>query len=748
MYVEDLEGNQYFAQGEVTRTRRVNGEKELSLTFVESEQNQEWFHALDHHWKVGFDEEEYVVIIPKVQSKGSRAVKSVQAIHRFFIDMRDEWVYETHSGSMTLAARLNMVFQGSGYTFQIIDSFYAQDLENFGDSSRLNLFQKTLEAYGAEFEVREKVIYLRKQIGRDTDFQYRHKFNLKDINVETNATDFATYIEGFGADGLRATYTSPLAEIYGIKHAPPVRDERYTIHNSLYNRLKQEVDNSLQLSINLDVSSLRQQGLEEPIQEGDRIFVIDERLNLDIEERIVEIRETFNAKEQLVGEQVTLSNQGIRQTYQVQLNDTVRQVKRLMTGRTQLPYNALDQGVQLATKALKSAQTELTFDNGILAVEESNPNHLVTFNSAGLGVSDDGGATFKEAITYEGINTNLLTAGQIDVNNVKIVGTDRYFFWDNEGLVAINAGNPNSRLLLADEGLKISADGGQTYSTAITGEGVKAEAIQAGKIEGVTIASDSTIDVATDLKVGYNVFLGDGNPFKPDIERTIHFNDEVKIGVIPEQSQVFGQNRLYLESQAIETRTDTIYIGLPPENQGGGEVALLDIDSEYDLANISVTEKVMVNFRGKVTFKETEFSDNVYFGFGDVEFSKYSTLTFNTSPVFNKNIKDFRIGGSSSYIWFTEDNEPTSNIPETGKCGFGMYSNAPYGVNVGGVGVNFRMRRRNTPTSVTLTTEAITGITTDPAFTTHLTRDGFFLYFKSADNTPSYKQWRGTYTVS
>src|SRR5690625_179099 len=47
---------------------------------------------------------------------------------------------------------------------------------------------------------------------------------------------------------------------------------------------------------------------------------------------------------------------------------------------------------------------------------------VTLFNSAGLGVSRDGGATFENAITGDGINTNLLTAGSINTDQIVIQG--------------------------------------------------------------------------------------------------------------------------------------------------------------------------------------------------------------------------------------------------------------------------------------------------------------------------------------
>src|SRR5690606_5499342 len=101
---------------------------------------------------------------------------------------------------------------------------------------------------GAEFEVLGNHIHVKKRIGRDTDNQFRHKFNISNPQKEIDTSSFKTYIRGYGKqneDGTyqaEAEYTSPLAEIYGIRHAKPVRDDRYTIKENLEERIIRELN--------------------------------------------------------------------------------------------------------------------------------------------------------------------------------------------------------------------------------------------------------------------------------------------------------------------------------------------------------------------------------------------------------------------------------------------------------------------------------------------------------------------------
>ncbi len=440
MYIEDLNGEQYPLQAAVDRDRGVNGEKTISFSLYEEKWNQDYFKSIDTCWKVGFDGDDYEIVIPRSKVRGKKAMWELKAVHRFFVDMRNNRKYETVNGSMTAQARLNFIFDGTGYNFVLVDAFDAQDMENFGDSDRLDLFQKALEQYEAEFEIKGKTVYWRKQIGQDTDFVYHRQLNLKDITIEKDSTNFSTYGEGFGKDGLHVTYTSPLAAIpgIGIRHHPPIRDDRFKIQDNLFKAVKKNVDESLVFSITVDVAELRGQGFQGAPNEGDRIFVMDDRLSVNIETRIINISEKFDVNGKLLSTQVTLSNKGIRDAYQSQLSNTVKQLQSILEGRMKIPYNVLDDAVKLATEALQKAQTELLFENGIVAVSKTNPNLLVLLNSAGLGISTDGGQTFENAITALGINTNLLTAGAIHTNHIQIIGTESYFFWDGNEFMAMD----------------------------------------------------------------------------------------------------------------------------------------------------------------------------------------------------------------------------------------------------------------------------------------------------------------------
>lgn len=430
--IKDLNGEVYLLTGasNIVRKRRVNGEKELSLKLDKTKQNALFFDDIDKLWRIiDFNGEEYPIVLYRDVAVGNGYTREFSCIHSFFDDMRNHVIYETFSSSKTFDDMMNFIFTGSGYGYNIIGQFYASEWENFGDDYGLELFKKAIERYVAEFTVDGLMVNLRTQIGNTTDFQYRHKFNLESIERQVDALDFSTYGEGFGADGLHVTYTSPLAEIYGIRPIKAIRDERYTDAESLTNRVKETVDNSLKVTLTVKLADLRASGYNKNHpDEGDTIILVEDRLGLKADVRIVEIVELLSKNGKVLDCDVTLSNFSNIFEQQRRIRNATKTLSDAIAGKRPLPFEALSIAVQQATIALQNAQTELVFpiNGGIMAVDKDNPNEIVVYNSKGLGISDDGGQTFETAITGKGIVADAITTGTlkaITIDSVTINGS-------------------------------------------------------------------------------------------------------------------------------------------------------------------------------------------------------------------------------------------------------------------------------------------------------------------------------------
>lgn len=428
MIVKHLDGRTEFLTDykSLQRKRRVNGEYSLSFLLIKTERNEHAYPLTVEESIIEYDGQEYRIKKMTEKTIGNTPVKQIHADHVFF-DLVDEFQYDTVSGTKTLDACLTHALQNTGYTFDVIDSFPSVTFENFGNDNPLSLIQLCLNRFGAEIEIDGKHLTFKRQIGRNTDIQFRYKHNIKTLEKYVDTTNLSTYIKGFGKqndDGsyvVTAEYLSPMHQVYGIRHAKPVYDDRYTTKEGLDERLRQELQDKPNISIKLEAVELKKAGINtEQIKLGDNVFIIYEPLNIDVNARIMEIIEY---PEEPKSNEFTISN------IQSNLTDAVADFQRtkdrvdgIFEGKEKLPYNVLPDAIRRATESLQSAETELVFENGILAVNHNNPNFLVIFNSNGIGISRDGGKTFTEAITADGFVLSAGAIGQLNANNINVAG--------------------------------------------------------------------------------------------------------------------------------------------------------------------------------------------------------------------------------------------------------------------------------------------------------------------------------------
>lgn len=267
--VTDLNGNSEALIGfkGFNYERTVNGEKIISFILFSIPQNEHSFPLVQEESIIEFKGEKFAIKKANYKSKGKTFYKEVVGVHKFFNDMSNDRIYESYTQSLTFINALNIVFDNSGYTFEVIGQFYAEDWENFGKDNRLKLFQDVLNRYGAEFEIiGENHIRLIERAGNQTDFQFRFNYNIKTLDYQVSTDNLFTYIKGTGERDendvplVVAEYTSPNAEIFGIRHANEIDDKRFTSVETLTQHLKDVLTDEPEVSVSLDFIDMRSAG--------------------------------------------------------------------------------------------------------------------------------------------------------------------------------------------------------------------------------------------------------------------------------------------------------------------------------------------------------------------------------------------------------------------------------------------------------------------------------------------------------
>jgi hypothetical protein len=410
----DVENNEYQAQCEIEKTDAVNGEKSLSGTIYFG---QDVKANIAKGWTLSFLDEEYVVVTYTKNDKENTVAFS--AVQSFFYKMSKTGFYEKWNGSHPFASYLDALFAGTGYTYDNTASVAAFEKQDWGMSDRLSLFNDIIDQANVEFYVDGKVVHVVPAMGSDLSTIVRKKFNLDTAEIQTDNTNFATYGRGYGAYSnpddttskrLEVEYKSPLYDYYypkfGAIEAVPVADERYTIADNLLAAVKDKVDKSWAISLTLNLVDLQSVGYKYSMANpGDYITVIDENLNFSDKVRIIKVTSDYDIRGTRTKTEVECGSL----SFSEQQKTSQSTLSNVAAGKIPVPNEWLTSQVQLATNSLLAARTELRFtDQGIIAVDKSDSNKVVILNSAGLGVSTDGGQTFKSAVTADGVVADRL----------------------------------------------------------------------------------------------------------------------------------------------------------------------------------------------------------------------------------------------------------------------------------------------------------------------------------------------------
>ena len=410
----DVENNEYQAQCEIEKTDAVNGEKSLSGTIYFG---QDVKSNIAKGWTLSFLDEDYVVVTYTKNDKENTV--AFNAVQSFFYKMSKTGFYEKWNGSHPFTNYLDALFAGTGYTYDNTASVAAFEKQDWGMSDRLSLFNDIIDQANVEFSVEGTMVHVVPAMGSDLSTIVRKKFNLDSAEIQTDNTSFATYGRGYGAYSkpndttskrLEVEYKSPLYDYYyhkfGAIEAVPVADERYTIAGNLLAAVKEKVDNSWAISLTLNLVDLQSVGYKYAMAKpGDYITVIDENINFSDKVRIVKVTSDYDIRGTRTQTEVECGSLSFAE----QQKTSQSTLSNVAAGKIPVPNEWLTSQVQLATNNLLAARTELNFtDQGIIAVDKSDANKVVILNSAGLGVSTDGGKTFKSAITADGVVADRL----------------------------------------------------------------------------------------------------------------------------------------------------------------------------------------------------------------------------------------------------------------------------------------------------------------------------------------------------
>src|SRR5699024_692420 len=448
-----LDGQTYTAISNIPRVQRVNGEREITLSFLRNDINDVFLPDIETGWTVHFKGDKYHLFNEREDQHGN---KEFDAVLDFFHHFNGRWhVDEVDDQSMTIENSIRPLFDDSYYVLSIIDNFYANTMNYSKQQNSTERFLYFIGRHNAEFNIPigTKTVQIRNKIGvQRNDVMIHEDDNLVDFNITTDTGSFCTAIKGYYRFRVPAgsgdstekeptrtyDYISPMASKYGVIWGEPIHDERFDTLAGIQSATKQKQEATWKSSFEIAAERF-----DTPLNIGDEVRFIVPSKSINGYIRVVEINEQFDEDGELIEATYTFGNENIANKYRKMQYDALQDVHDILNGRKPIPYSVLPKAVREATAIINAGDSTQFYyqEDGIYGFNKDNPNWSVRMNANGLGYSVDGGQNYNNAITHLGVVTEALTAGTIDANRVTIYGDkqtkrveingDRIKVWDS-----------------------------------------------------------------------------------------------------------------------------------------------------------------------------------------------------------------------------------------------------------------------------------------------------------------------------
>lgn len=176
---------------------------------------------------------------------GKTRAYSVSAVH-VGTDLHDMYVDKRLTNTQSLDDCMKFITDGTDFKYIIHDTFKNYSFsDGFGGDFSDSLLMNTLKSdFGFEFYFDNWTIHIYKQLGDVDQFVFVDGYNATKISWTEDYSNIRTSIKGLGKQNdngsyaASAEYRSPNANIWGVKQAATVQDDRFTDGSSLLEYIK------------------------------------------------------------------------------------------------------------------------------------------------------------------------------------------------------------------------------------------------------------------------------------------------------------------------------------------------------------------------------------------------------------------------------------------------------------------------------------------------------------------------------
>ncbi|PTJ23194.1 hypothetical protein BU031_10405 [Staphylococcus simulans] len=453
MFIRDLQGNEYTLFTDFEHIDELNTNDSIRMQIPYDKNHREFLSQTTdlEHWIIGdiVGINEYRIVYSKKVTKGNSFYVDIIANPEVIERLDELRVYKRYDQYFTDVQFFNLVFANTPFTVMINGSSASLMWEGVGDGeSKLSMFKRGIKRYGFEFKIVGNVVYLYDKIGNDTNYEFRYKLNAANIVKETDSQEFFTAIRGYG------NYDQDEKDIDG---KALLKDTYISPLASVYGEKWAPPLRDGRVKV---ASTLR--------KEMERI--VDESLKISFSADIYDLsRQGYDYQHTVLGDRVFLVDERIKEDVEV------RVVKK------EVKYSAKKEIIDLKLTFGTTSMTD--------AYKSSLQTTVKEFSEIMAGI---------KALPFAALD--IVSRSMVS----KIQNTSSELLFDDMGIHSVDKNNPNNIVTMNSSGWMLSTDGGNTAKTALTAEGIVADAITTGTLNTqlVTIVGENSLIYMNGQEIG------------------------------------------------------------------------------------------------------------------------------------------------------------------------------------------------------------------------------------------------------
>lgn len=356
-------------------TKLSDTDSTLTIVIEENKGTYDAIAAITKMWTITGvegpeDEREYRIVMLDKETRGQKNKLTIKARPVEIDDLNNSRVYEIYNGSFTGKAYFDLVFKDTGYKYNLHAKVSSSKFENLGNcDTNLEMFKKGLERYSLEYEYdpKTKTFHLYDYIEYKPEYWIKSGVNANNIKIQEDASKCYTFIKGFGGftdqqtfeeASLQFEYTSPLADVIGMRHAPPIQDGRITKEDTLKAKMEKVINDSVKTSVTLDFVYLKKYFKNATPKVGDVVKVIDDLMGLNVDLRIIEMTTKRDINGEIIKMDLVLGEFRLQDRYVKAVGKAAKYVTNLKTSNPAKTQESVEAQTKANTKTTQDLLTK------------------------------------------------------------------------------------------------------------------------------------------------------------------------------------------------------------------------------------------------------------------------------------------------------------------------------------------------------------------------------------------------------